>query len=588
MRTTRLKGSGNLSSGIHTRPLTPADASAISQLERETYPEELRAGRSALARDLDDADWEGANLSMGLFDDGRLVGMFLVYYESDSRRMFDYFGINRPPELSPEECLYVADFVVRRRYARYMWRLLKDCRSVFDSTFYGLPMLAFSSRQALGRWQARHKAFARFGYTFVGARRFELDSPPFETFLVRFEASEKVAKRSKGLHVETVRTLDAWKKLAGDWDRLLYQTPDWTPFQLFDVQQIWWESFGAENLPYIVVLRDGPTVRAIAPLQIQPTIYYGRPRRLLKFIGNHSEMDRPTILRNGDDSEAVDAIFAHLMRNADGWDSVLLYEQTDEGIVLASAENYLSERTLIGIVSGPDCPWVDLTGSWDDFLASKSRGFRKSLRRKLARLQTEGKVEFTTVDAWPELEAAFRAYLEVEERSWKPEKGLGVAKDQKSLDYHRALVHALGPRGGIEIRILSVNERPIAATFGLLDSGRFLSLHIAHDRDFDRFSPGVLLTAYELQECYERADHSEYELLGGFLENKTSWTSNVRHTRQLYAYRREPVFMAHYAWHFRVEPFLKRALAPLGLMGAATAFKRFLRERILRSERSGQ
>jgi hypothetical protein len=54
----------------------------------------------------------------------------------------------------------------------------------------------------------------------------------------------------------------------------------------------------------------------------------------------------------------------------------------------------------------------------------------------------------------------------------------------------------------------------------------------------------------------------------------------------VYAYRREPAFMAHYLWHFRVEPFLKRVLARLGLMGAAIAFKRFLKGRILRSERS--
>jgi hypothetical protein len=561
---------------VHTRRLMPADAQAIAALEDDTYPVELRAGRRQIEFDIEDADWEDCNLGMGLFDGDTLVGIFLLYYEADSRRLFDYFGVARPPGLAAEECLYVADFVVRRPYSRYMWRLLAECMSLFRD-YYGLPMLAFSAQSALERWLARQKAFARFGYAYAGAQRYQLDGPPHETFLVRFEPSPGFAvaplEARAELRVETVQTQLGWRKLAADWDALLRQAPNWTAFQSFELQRIWWDHFADDGRLLILVVRDGRGVRAIAPLRIVNTVYYGCPRRLVKFIGEHGEMDRPTVLRRGEDREAVEAIFRHLIGQRHAWDALMLYEQPVNGTVASVAEALLAETMLVGIVPGPPCPWVDLGGTWSAFLASKSGGFRKSLRRKLARLKARGEVSFTTHETWPAVEDAFRDYLDVERRSWKQEKKLGVAKTAASLEYHRALVHALGPSGRIVFRILSLDGRPIAATFGVLERGQFLSLHITHDGEFGEYSPGVLLTAYELEECYGRADHAQYELLGGFLENKTSWTANTRETCQLYAYRREPLFTMHYAWHFRIEPALKRVFKRLGLFRFAVAVK---------------
>jgi hypothetical protein len=99
----------------------------------------------------------------------------------------------------------------------------------------------------------------------------------------------------------------------------------------------------------------------------------------------------------------------------------------------------------------------------------------------------------------------------------------------------------------------------------LLSAGRYASLHIAFDTTFSRFSPGVLLTAYELERAYGRTDMEEYDFLGGFLENKTTWTDKLRPTQQLFVYRRDFLFSVLFFWHFRVEPALKRALKRAGL-----------------------
>src|SRR5690606_9992840 len=399
-----------------------------------------------------------------------------------------------------EECMYVADFAVRREYGRYTMRLLKEAWARI-STYHGLPVMGFSASNARDRWEARRKAFKRFGYRYAGSRRFELPGPPHEIFVVRFEmigAPSYKLQPEPTLHVEVVKSLVGWAQLEQHWDELLYQTPDWTPLQSYGMQRIWWRHFGADGRPYIAVAREGERVRAIAPLCIRPTFYWGRPRRLLGFIGEHGELDRPTFLRRGEDREAVQAILDHLWREREAWDALLLYEQPADGLVLSPARRHFDGRLLSGLVPGPACPWADVTGSWDTFLASKPRAFRKSLRRKVERRRKRGGVRFETFDSWPEVSDAFEKYLDVEARSWKPAARLGVAKSPAYLAYHRALVERLGPQGKLHVRLLSVDQHPIAGTFGVLDRGQFMSLHIAHDRSYDAWSPGVLLSAYEL------------------------------------------------------------------------------------------
>jgi CelD/BcsL family acetyltransferase involved in cellulose biosynthesis len=571
------------STHVHSRRLTVADVPALARLERTSYPREMRAGAAQLKRDFKAAELDDSNLGYGLFDGEDLVGVFLVYYEPDCRRIYSYFDLECPPDVAAEECLYVADLSVKRAYNRYTQRLLKAYWQGISPEFRQLRVYAFSSRSAVERWRARPRAFNWIGYDYVSDRRFATESAPHEIFLARFDPTARpkhALPRNAGLRVEEIRTDAGWQSLEPHWDALLRETPDSTSFQSFHVQRVWAQHLMVKSRLFILAVYQGRELRAIAPLRIETVEYYARERRLLKFIGEPSEMDRPTILRRGEDADAVRAVFKHMLERLALWDCLLFYEQPKGGAVLAAAAQ-MFQRTdlLVGVVDGPPCPWVNVRGSWQEFLASKPRRFRKQLSLKRNRLARVGEVRFVAYDGWPQVAEGFDLYLQTERRSWKPQKHLGVTKDQASLSYHKALVGELGPSGRVRIRVLFSGDKPIAASFGLLGDGRFLSLHIAHDEEFGHFSPGVVLTANELEACYAAADCTDYEFLGGFLSNKLTWTANVRETRQLFVYRNTPLFRMHYLWHFKLEAPLKRWLRRAGLLDPLLKLKASWRAR---------
>jgi CelD/BcsL family acetyltransferase involved in cellulose biosynthesis len=132
------------------------------------------------------------------------------------------------------------------------------------------------------------------------------------------------------------------------------------------------------------------------------------------------------------------------------------------------------------------------------------------------------------------------------------------------LRFYRHLIDQFGPTGQFVLRSLRVDDRLVAATFGLVHERTFYSLHIAHDASYSRLSPGTLLESLELEECFG-SDLDEYDFLGGFLKNKVRWATRMRDTMEVHLYQRQPRLVAAYLFYFVIKPPLKRMLSRLGV-----------------------
>ncbi|MDD9940621.1 MAG: GNAT family N-acetyltransferase [Myxococcales bacterium] len=383
----------------------------------------------------------------------------------------------------------------------------------------------------------------------------------------RQRAEQHGSARSPRL--ELITSEAGFRQLQPAWNRLLRLTPDWTPFQLFELQALWWQTFGADSELFIVVLYRDTEVRAIAPMRVSSQTYLGQPRRLLTYIGDRREIDRPTVLREGEDPEALRLVFGFLLARQADWDALHLYDLGKESVAYTIATQVLRTSQLLSATRDvPVSPWVDTTGDWDAFLKTKSRVFRKTLRRRRRQLAQQGQVRFTTHQTHPEVAEAFATFRRVEGHSWKREQGLDLGREPAYLAYHSKLVDELGPLGKVVFRVLWLDDQPIAASFGLVEGEQFVALHITHDDRFKRFSPGVVLTAHELEACYTDQTCRIYDFLGGHLNNKLAWEPNLRKTVDLFAFRKEPVFRIVFAWRYRFRPKLRGHMQRLGVHGA--------------------
>lgn len=588
---------------VHVRWLTPRDARAVARVERTIYPRAGRAGIGEIRFDLKRARDTGANLSMGLFAGTRLVGYFLAWFQPDRAVAFEEFEVSSEIAARLDGAsIYVEDVAVLpahqhqgpllfRQWSREILRLHPD-----------LPLDAFCRPAALGMWLRHARVLGRVdpaGATvervtdLINAEEWRwLSWPPAAGPAAAHVpgpgeahgAMLEVAGLPPGFEARVIRTSADWQGLAADWERLAAAMPEAGPFWSLELQATWWRHFGLSRRLQIVTLYHDGRVVGIAPLMVAPQAFFGRLCGTLQFIGDHSLMERPDVLVDPAEPAARELLWRCVAATRADWQAALLYEQVGEPgrhpLPDALPAGEFRARWAAPLLA----PHVVLEGGWAAYLAGRSKTLRKSYGRKLRRLEEAGALQFVTDDGSADGEQALARYLELETRSWKHAAGQGVGSKAGHAGYYRELCRRLGPQGELRCCYLLLDGAPIAAALGLVRDGRFVSLEICHDEAYDKYSPGFVLTGLELQAAFADPALRDYDFLSGTLENKLSWATGVRESRDLYVLPNDAHGRLALAWMFGVKPAVKRLLDRLGLRTAVFDAIEYAKRRLGRED----
>ena len=582
--------------------LGPRDARAVARLEAALFDREQRTGARDLREQLAVAERAGENLSIGLYRGRRLLGYCMMFVEQDRRRICAYTGL--PPPVDSDfhgPGIYVVDVAVHPDHRDQSWQLLRRAAAVIESRadLRHLPREGLCTQALLPFWQARRRTLRRIGFSLVKATpvcdpdtgatvywlRFDSGRPTREGRLatpgVRSLLGDTVTHElaSGECTVGVVRSAAGWSSLRDDWECLCSRTPGATVFCSYAYLRAWWEQLGLAAEPYLVVALDADgSVRAIAPMQIMHRPGPGANTLCLGFMGMPSEVDRPTVLAAEGDVLSPSLIADYLVgHHGVGWRSSILYEQNPDSVFYQAMRKRLSGLgMLVESPEGPVCPMVEVQGTFDAYLASRSKAQRKSYRRHRDRLRQVGALTMDTIDSDADEAAGLSRYLAVEQASWKAGSSVGVARSSAHLGFLHALMGMEDPRPQLQVRVLVLDGEDIAATLGLYWQRCLYSMHIAHSRAWEDYSPGFVLTGMELEEIHARGLCERVDYLGGFLSNKRGWATHYRETRALFAHPPDAAGLAYHAYHFRCRPWLRRCLVQLDLLDTAIRIKRLL------------
>ena len=344
--------------------------------------------------------------------------------------------------------------------------------------------------------------------------------------------------------IEIVTTEQCRETLSAEWDRLLATLPEATAFQSPAFLRCWWRHFGEELAPHVVTARRGGELVGIAPLQLRRQRRFGRGYRTLEFLGSPDELARPRLLVPAGDDETLTAILQAIAARRSGWDMIWLDELETGGWQAAAIERWAKSAGL-WVRSEPLHPvsWLDKNGTWQEYLAARSAHFRKRLRAAARRLERECTVAWEQCHGGPDMRRFVDLFLQVEKSSWKARAGYDIGYEAGYRRFYADLLaHNSAALRGHGLA-LTVDGQPAAVTLGVSGHGRYYSLQIAHDAAFDRYSPGTLLEAREMEWFFGEPELRRYEFLGGDNANKRRWAGHVMQTCSLII-RRPGIHMA--------------------------------------------
>jgi CelD/BcsL family acetyltransferase involved in cellulose biosynthesis len=329
--------------------------------------------------------------------------------------------------------------------------------------------------------------------------------------------------RTPRLSVEVADQLEPlaeeWKELAEAVGAAPFLHPSWF--------RAWLASFGAGRLRILVVRRNRRLLGLVPMLQ--------RHGALRSPTNAHS----PTFDLLAVDAHATRALAQGLFASRAREVGLDCLEARGPGIgALSAAAREAGYRATIRTTArSPYVPRAER--SLAEHERSLSSNLRHDVERRLRRLCETGAVSVELYEGGEELDARLEEGFRVEASNWKGARGTAIASQSATRRFYTEIARWAASQGWLRLVFLRLDGRPIAFQFDLEDGARYYSLKIGYDREYERFSPGKLLT-HCMVSRFVVSGPASYELLGTDEEWKFRWTGTSRERARFLAFARSP------------------------------------------------
>ena len=335
--------------------------------------------------------------------------------------------------------------------------------------------------------------------------------------------------------------IEAWDELAGAVERGgLFATRLWV--------EVWSAHFGGE-LPVAVAVGHadhGPV--GLAPLFSTPGHELVLPVNFLS--------PRGQFVASREDAKGFTLALLRHFRGR-GWALHLRGVPVGSPTLTALESEARGAGYLLHARPGRVSPFIDIEGSWEDYVDGRPRKVTHEWERKMRKLERAGDVRVARFERGMDTAALIDRFVGVERRSWKERAGTSIgARGVRA--FYSELSAALAARDSLLPFWLELDGRVIAFLYGAVHNGTYYAMKTSYEEEFSGLSPGVRLFQEAVRHAFG-AGLARFDFLGERAHWKDHWANGwLEHVNvRLY-----PDTMSGRAAHLidsRLKPLFRRA-----------------------------
>lgn len=318
----------------------------------------------------------------------------------------------------------------------------------------------------------------------------------------------------------------ALEALSPEWEGLFRRCAGASPFLHPRWVQGWWDHFKEDASLRLLVLREKGRLAGVAPLQRRWSRWRLFPVRSLGLLQNGQS--RPGFLLAEDPIKWMPEVVGALEKTAGQWDLFQLDGIEEEEYRILAKSTSASGRLKVVDASEWSDSFLPLEGDWQSYLQSKTAKFRKTLRYTDNVLSREGTLRWEMARK-DEVAPALEAFLELDKKSWKKERGEYILGDTRLAGFYRRTILDLAESGTSGIFLLFIEQRPIAGAICLFSGETLYTLKTSFDEALAKFSPGTVLFHHLIEYAYQ-SGYRRFDFVGRipFSERWTDQNKNFQ------------------------------------------------------------
>jgi CelD/BcsL family acetyltransferase involved in cellulose biosynthesis len=330
--------------------------------------------------------------------------------------------------------------------------------------------------------------------------------------------------------IEIIDDVQIFRSSKEEWNRLSSTCEDIGLARNFDFIVSWWEAFRRGRKLRIVVLKDdsGRWV-AVSPMYIETILYRGIPIRVLSFMEN-GYMPACGFLMSENLVESTVDHFCRVLFSFEKWEMVRLPKlPTLHPLIARIRRNAGDAGFRNGILPNIETPVIDICGTWDEFLKTRSSSFRKQLRSKRNRFSREPGTSIDEVVVESEnVERLVQAMTDISAESWKSSTGADLASNPSARYFlERMLTRMSSEKGNATVWFALKDGKPIAYELHLRQDDITYPLRADFNESFKDLSPGSVLEAAILEKMFASKELRKYYSCGTTYGYLMRWTDQT-------------------------------------------------------------
>lgn len=377
------------------------------------------------------------------------------------------------------------------------------------------------------------------------------------------------AIQQNAIEVERVGSVEALVRLQSEWEAV--QCASSYEHVLLDHRWVrtWFEVFGDDKIPCVLVLREAGTAVGLLPLvlsrgrELFPARRYQVHmadefrftrvpswarlvpiRRLTYPLSGALANRRGHFLFDREDPTLYARAIAAIEALESEWDLAVL-----EGFPAGSTAEGMLNDAIAGSGLKTDgrsftreTLYATLPETMDDYLAGKTRHFRKRLKEEVRRAERRFPDLRVRAFRGADIDAGMDHLLDLETRSWKMKRDRArtfyIGPEPKLQAFHRKVARAFAEHDEAVVYIEFVGGRAVAGIQCLGRRGRLATIVTFMDTEYSRHLSTAPMYRRLVADAIELG-YREIDFCGN-TANLSKWADGVRRSGRVFLYNRRP------------------------------------------------
>ncbi len=342
------------------------------------------------------------------------------------------------------------------------------------------------------------------------------------------------ATKNVGLHVACIQSIEDFKALKEDWNKLVGESINPNPFILWEWMFTWWEVYhqkSKDKLALLTLYNDGELV-ALAPFYIKSVNPFIKS---LKLLGEgENEVDAavttyPDIIVKEQYRKQSISVFSEVLKGSTEIPfsfNFACFNLIHEDSVLEALGQCLTDRYVTLKNHSENQFVINLPEDEDQYFEGLSKSTRKQFRMKLNRIKKAGDIEITSV---AELKSGLETVEGLHRARWHHSEDSNIFDSPYFKRFHYTLSERFQGQDIMQIRVMNHNEKAIVAAYNFNYKNTCYSyLGGFKSADDKRFSPMFIFDMLEIKNLIKQ-HYKRYDLLVSEAQNnyKTKFGSDV-------------------------------------------------------------